>query len=327
MSLSLSLRSLNTQPAAQTLKSLLACCPSKSWTDALLQHRPFGSLEQLLQAAAKEWRAMSAEQWRAATAGAAAAAATGASAALLAAFAAEEQRCVAQSPQAEQAALQASRDEYARKFGRAPVQATYGLSAASCLAALQQRLANAPEKELAVTVDEQNKITQRRISALLASQPVGSSALTAGSNTAAAPVAAAAPAPAAAAAAASAGLNIAVSTHVLNTSNGLPAANIRVAFEAQSESNRSAWECLGEARTNSDGRIGSFPPIRTLAPTANYRLVFDAEEYFAQLGVAPAFFPHITIQWQVSQQHDHARAKLHVPLLLSPFGYSTYRGS
>jgi len=165
-------------------------------------------------------------------------------------------------------------------------------------------------------VDEQNKITQRRLSALLASQPVGSSALTAGSN-AAAPVAAAAPA----------GLNIAVSTHVLNTSNGLPAANIRVAFEAQSESNRSVWECLGEARTNSDGRIGSFPPIRTLAPTANYRLVFDAEEYFAQLGVAPAFFPHITIQWQVSQQHDHARAKLHVPLLLSPFGYSTYRGS
>lgn len=267
---------------------------------------------------------MSADQWRAATAGAAAA--TGASAALLAAFAAEEQRCVAQSPQAEQAALQTARDEYARKFGRAPVQATYGLSAAACLAALQQRLANAPEKELAVMVDEQSKITQRRISALLASQPVGSSALTAGSNTAAAPVAAVAPAPAAAASA-SAGLNIAVSTHVLNTSNGLPAANIRVAFEAQSESNRSVWECLGEARTNSDGRIGSFPPIRTLAPTANYRLVFDAEEYFAQLGVAPAFFPHITIQWQVSQQHDHARAKLHVPLLLSPFGYSTYRGS
>lgn len=324
----LSLRALNTQPATATLPSLLSCCPSRVWTDELLQHRPFGSLEQLLQAAAHAWKTMSAEQRDAVATNTATA--TGASAALLAAFAADEQRCVLQSPQSDQAALQSVRDEYARKFGRAPVQATYGLSAAACAAALRQRMANAPDQELAVvSADEQNKITQRRLSALLASQPVGSSALTAGTNAAApsAPAPVAAAAPAAAPAAASAGLNIAVSTHVLNTSNGLPAANIRVVFEAQSESNRSVWECLGEARTNSDGRIGSFPPIRTSAATANYRLVFDAEEYFAQLGVAPAFFPHITIQWQVSQQHDHARAKLHVPLLLSPFGYSTYRGS
>ena len=114
--------------------------------------------------------------------------------------------------------------------------------------------------------------------------------------------AAKAPAAPAAAAAAAAGLNIAVSTHVLNTSNGLPAANMLVTFQAQSSSSSSSdsqsWVTLGSERTNADGRISSFPPIVVGAgvASASYRLLFESADYFAQQGITPAFFPQITLQ-------------------------------
>ena len=142
---------------------------------------------------------------------------------------------------------------------------------------------------------------------------------------------AAAQAPSSVAPSAGAGLNIAVSTHVLNTSNGLPAANMLVTFQAQSSSgsDSQSWTTLGSDRTNADGRISTFPPIVVGAgvASASYRLLFESAEYFEQQGITPAFFPQITLQWSVDAQRDQNRTKLHVPLLLSPFGYSTYRGS
>jgi 5-hydroxyisourate hydrolase len=123
----------------------------------------------------------------------------------------------------------------------------------------------------------------------------------------------------------SGGLDIAVSTHVLNTATGQPAADVRVTFESLIGAD--SWTVLGESRTNSDGRVGSFPHIQTTAPTADYRLRFASGEYFIAQGHAAPFFPQVTIQWQVSQAADKDRAKLHIPLLISPFGYSSYRGS
>lgn len=133
---------------------------------------------------------------------------------------------------------------------------------------------------------------------------------------------------AATAVAATAGVNIAVSTHVLDTSTGIPASNVRVWFE-RCDASGQQWTLLGEARTNSDGRVGheTFPPIATTDATADYRFRFDSGEYFRAQGHSQPFFPMVTLQWQVSQERDAKRTKLHVPLLLSPFGYSSYRGS
>jgi 5-hydroxyisourate hydrolase len=104
-----------------------------------------------------------------------------------------------------------------------------------------------------------------------------------------------------------------LSTHVLDTAEGRPAVGIRVALESASGAP------LGEGVTDSDGRIPTFG-AEPLAG-GDYRLRFDTAAYFGSFGV-DGFFPEVTIMFTV-EGDDH----YHVPLLLSPFGYSTYRGS
>ncbi|MGB0102084.1 MAG: hydroxyisourate hydrolase [Nocardioides sp.] len=104
-----------------------------------------------------------------------------------------------------------------------------------------------------------------------------------------------------------------LSTHVLDTSRGLPASGVRVALESD------AGSALGEGVTDADGRVSAIGPD-VLAPGA-YTLRFDTGAYFTRVGAA-AFYPEVAVSFVVdADQH------FHVPLLLSPFGYSTYRGS
>ena len=102
-----------------------------------------------------------------------------------------------------------------------------------------------------------------------------------------------------------------LSTHVLDTALGKPAAGIRVTLE------RSNAETVGTGVTDSDGRVRDFPPLRT----GEYRLRFAVAEYFATIR-RDTFYSDIVIAFRVANDEHY-----HVPLLLSPFGYSTYRGS
>jgi 5-hydroxyisourate hydrolase len=122
----------------------------------------------------------------------------------------------------------------------------------------------------------------------------------------------------------------AISTHVLDVADGCPAAGIRVRLErvaAQGPETRPAAEQIAEARTDADGRISALGPDVVAAGT--YRLVFETAGYLVRrhgnsaggTGTAP-FFPEVTVTFTVARG-EHC----HVPLLLSPFGYSTYRGS
>jgi 5-hydroxyisourate hydrolase len=113
----------------------------------------------------------------------------------------------------------------------------------------------------------------------------------------------------------------AITTHVLDTARGQPAAGVPVRLERVAGS--SATE-LGRGRTDGDGRIRALGPER-LEPGA-YRLVFDTAAYFSgppQHEPVPAFFPEVTVVFIVDGRTTH----LHIPLLLSPFAYSVYRGS
>ena len=106
-----------------------------------------------------------------------------------------------------------------------------------------------------------------------------------------------------------------VSTHVLDTALGKPAAGIHAILEVQAHPDH--WTALGDMSTDADGRIKSFvPPDASLLPGI-YRLRFDTGAY--QLG----FYPEVIIAFLIDSPEQH----YHVPLLLSPFGYSTYRGS
>ncbi len=111
---------------------------------------------------------------------------------------------------------------------------------------------------------------------------------------------------------------MAISTHILDTTRGRPASGVLVTLEHRASGDR--YETLGEGTTDADGRVKALLPHSPDPGT--YRITFQVAPYFELLGVA-AFYPEVTITFLVAQSGQH----YHVPLLLNPFGYSTYRGS
>jgi 5-hydroxyisourate hydrolase len=112
-----------------------------------------------------------------------------------------------------------------------------------------------------------------------------------------------------------------ITTHVLDTSRGRPALGVPVSLSL-SVHDHAAWELLAEGKTDADGRITDLLAPGSLQP-GTYRLRFDTATYFAQIGIDSFFYPWAEIVFHVHDPHTH----YHVPLLLNPFGYSTYRGS
>ena len=109
-----------------------------------------------------------------------------------------------------------------------------------------------------------------------------------------------------------------ITTHVLDVARGRPARGIAVVLERVGTP-QSAM--LGRATTDADGRVTAFTPMSSLQ-SGTYRLTFEVASYFATMGVE-AFYPRVVVEFDVGDPAQH----YHVPLLLSPFGYSTYRGS
>jgi 5-hydroxyisourate hydrolase len=112
----------------------------------------------------------------------------------------------------------------------------------------------------------------------------------------------------------------ALTTHVLDTARGEPAAGVTVWLERVSDAGP---EEIGRASTDADGRVRDIGPQQL--PPGTYRLVFGTGDYLARTGAGrdAAFFPEVAVTFAVDGQAPH----YHVPLLLSPFGYTTYRGS
>jgi len=108
-----------------------------------------------------------------------------------------------------------------------------------------------------------------------------------------------------------------LSTHVLDTSTGQPAARISVMLFSVDGNVRTH---VATSVTNADGRTPA--PLTDILTPGMYELIFSVAPYFAARNV-PAFYDEITVRFHV----DDAKGKYHVPLLLAPWGYSTYRGS
>ncbi len=110
-----------------------------------------------------------------------------------------------------------------------------------------------------------------------------------------------------------------ITTHVLDTSSGAPAAGVSVVLEHESAPGQ--WTADGRGTTDADGRLRTLLEPGSLRPGA-YRISFDAGAYFRARGVE-AFWRTVVVEFVVGDVSRH----YHVPLLVSPFGYSTYRGS
>ena len=106
-----------------------------------------------------------------------------------------------------------------------------------------------------------------------------------------------------------------ISTHILDTARGVPAEGLRITLY------RSSGELIAHGTTNADGRIPGFVPDGVKLGAGIYRMHFDTGVYFTAHGTK-GFYPHVEVFFELSGDGHY-----HVPLLLSPWGYSTYRGS
>ena len=109
-----------------------------------------------------------------------------------------------------------------------------------------------------------------------------------------------------------------ISTHVLDTARGMPARGVRITLQRSVDHE---WEHLATAVTNADGRAPDLLSQGTIFIAGIYRMRFDVSAYFSEHRTK-SFYPYIEVVFELAGDGHY-----HVPLLLSPWGYSTYRGS
>jgi 5-hydroxyisourate hydrolase len=107
-----------------------------------------------------------------------------------------------------------------------------------------------------------------------------------------------------------------ISTHILDTHLGKPAANVKVKLFNEHA------VLISEAKTNSDGRVSVEDFALSEIKAGKYSISFAVEAYFESLNIE-TFFPKVVIHFSIKDAQQH----YHIPLLISPFAYSTYRGS
>eukprot|EP00887_Chlorella_sp_A99_P007198 scaffold2.g7198.t1 len=326
-----------------TEQALTECCSSGAWARQVATGGSYASLDELIATARQAWwHQMPIVGWLEAFAahpkigdlerlkakyGAFAdmskgeqAAAAGASEATLQARAAESpclaMPAVLRSPRLPPGLRRALQElaewnsKYEAKFGHIFIICASGKSADEMLAAVKARYPNDPATELQNAAIEQQKITELRLAKVFGGE-------------AAPEPAAPQPQP---------GARSPITTHVLDTCLGRPAAGVRVSLCRLAPGSAAAWELVAAGNTNQDGRIGDLLPAVGSVQPGSYRITFDTTEYMARCKAAhPTFFadrpfyPAAAVFFDI--QPHQAREHFHVPLTWNPFGYSTYRGS
>lgn len=203
-------------------------------------------------------------------------------------FAGKEQASVASAAKKTITALANANKEYEAKFGFIFIVCATGRSATEMLRLLEDRLSNTIGEELHIAMGEQMKITILRFQKLITDGDW--SFIKPGQLT----------------------------THVLDTALGKPGKDISIRLQIPVNG---FWQTIAQGITNSDGRIGDLLPAQKNLAHGNYKLVFDTGNYFASQKIK-GFYPEVEIQFIIRDETHY-----HVPLLINPFGYSTYRGS
>lgn len=203
-------------------------------------------------------------------------------------FAGKEQAGVTAAPGETIEALAKANAEYKNKFGFIFIVCATGKAAGEMLELLEGRLKNTVAEEVNIAMGEQHKITLLRFKKLLTNANFQFLKMSQ------------------------------LTTHVLDTSVGKPGKNIAVKLLQQSGE---SWQTIAQGITDADGRIPDLLPPGKLLKHGNYKLVFQTGDYFAA-GNIKGFYPEVEIQFIITDDPHY-----HVPLLINPFGYSTYRGS
>jgi 5-hydroxyisourate hydrolase / 2-oxo-4-hydroxy-4-carboxy-5-ureidoimidazoline decarboxylase len=284
------LEDLNRDPYAQDM--LFNCCSSWQWVKLMMTEWPFDSTKTLVRRATGIWHDDCSEHdWLESFTHhpkIGDVKSLNEKYASTAKLAGEEQASVNTATQDVIEQLATANAAYEKKFGFIFIVCATGKSAHEMLRLLQDRLKNSYEEELNIAMGEQHKITITRLKKLLDEENW---------------------------------LWMRVSqltTHVLDTSIGRPGKDISIRLQAEREGK---WATLAQGVTNDDGRIPDLLAPERILPASIYKLVFDTADYFQSQNVK-GFYPAVEIQFSITDDRHY-----HVPLLINPFGYSTYRGS
>jgi 2-oxo-4-hydroxy-4-carboxy-5-ureidoimidazoline decarboxylase len=300
------LAALNALPAGAARQRLLACCSSARWADEMVSGRPYASAGELLARSDRAVAGLAQADLEQALAGHPR---IGRPSGPAGGWSRREQAGIQTADEATLQALAEGNEAYERRFGHIYLVCASGRDGAQLLALLRERLGNDPATEWEVVRGELGQINRIRLGRLL-DEGLGPAATATTSV---------------------------ISTHVLDTARGVPAVGVAVRLDrvppAGPGDSGEGTEEIGRARTDADGRVRAIGPA-TL-PAGTYRLTFGTGDYF-RVFYAPsppgpdpagrpgaAFFPEVAVTFVIDGETPH----YHVPLLLSPFGYSTYRGS
>jgi hydroxyisourate hydrolase len=292
---------LNALPPAEAEAAFLACCGSRAWARWMISRRPYRDTADLLETADRVWASLAPADWREAFAAHPRIGETKQDGEeRFRRWSAAEQSGAAGADAAVRAELAEANRLYEQRFGHLFIVCASGKSAEEMLGLLRQRLGNDPGTagtELTIAAEEQRKITRLRLEKL-AAEGEGEPAMHG------------------------------ITTHVLDTARGKPAAGVPVILETLEirgggeEGSGGSWRELARAVTDGDGRVRPLLPAGTALVPGTYRITFAIETYFRDQEIE-AFYPEAAIVFDVRDAGQH----YHVPLLLSPYGYSTYRGS
>jgi len=271
---------------------LFQCCGATKWADALLAEFPFASEQSLVDLATDLWyNACGETDWKEAFTHHPKIGDVKSLAEKFAStkhLASAEQAGVEQASKATIQALADANAAYDKKNGFSFIVCATGKSADEMLRLLQDRLNNSPAEELRIAMGEQHKISILRLKKLM---PDADWSSVKGSQ---------------------------LTTHVLDTSLGHPGKNICIRLQDSVNGN---WQTMAQGVTNSDGRISDLLPPGRILTAKDYKMVFDTAAYFNSTETK-GFYPNVDIQFTVEDDTHY-----HVPLLINPYGYSTYRGS
>lgn len=271
---------------------LTQVCGSSRWVNLLLDQIPFASASALINVASEAWyNSCDEADWREAFTHHPRIGDLGQLEKKFAStkeLAGKEQEGVrADGPEILRQLLEAN-NAYEKKFGYIFIVYATGKTGSEMLDLLRDRLENKPADEIHISMGEQQKISVTRFKKLLEGEDW--SVLNPSQLT----------------------------THILDTSIGKPASGVKVRLLEVKEDK---WRAVAQGRTNTDGRIGDLLPSGKNLVAGVYKLIFDTAHYF-ECHAVKSFYPRVSIQFTVTDNEHY-----HVPLLLNPFGYSTYRGS
>jgi len=288
----MTIQDFNKKTSEAAEQDLFQCCGSTKWAKEMLQHFPFKSEDDLVNHATRIWYEVCDEKdWHESF--------TqhpriGDVESLTKKFAStshlagKEQEGVASASIETIQQLAKANTDYENQNGFIFIVCATGKSADEMLRLLSDRLNNSTEEEVRIAMGEQAKITIIRFKKLMHQADWTAFG---GSQ---------------------------LTTHVLDTSLGKPGQDLTIKMQ---EYKNDQWQTVSQGVTNADGRVGDLlAPGRHLAHI-NYKMIFETGAYFKQNNIE-GFYPEVEIQFTVMDDKHY-----HVPLLINPFGFSTYRGS